>query len=152
MKISFFLSVVKPDPPTGVKVRAVKGQKQMLNVSWSYPSSWKHGFYVLNFQLRYRPQFAEKVELDGLYIIMHRSFGWNGTMAYLGLWVCIYECLYLYLVPVKVDRWQYKQKTVLDDLWCSATHSVWSAASSQGWVWRCLEWLVWYCLCSHMVR
>ncbi|TRY82760.1 hypothetical protein DNTS_020637 [Danionella cerebrum] len=36
---------VKPDPPHRVIVRAVEGQKHMLKVSWSYPSSWKSGYY-----------------------------------------------------------------------------------------------------------
>ncbi|KAK7157609.1 hypothetical protein R3I93_008948 [Phoxinus phoxinus] len=56
--------IIKPDPPTRVVVRAVKGQKHMLNVSWSYPSSWKRGFYVLHFQLRYRPQLAEQYQTE----------------------------------------------------------------------------------------
>ncbi|XP_077066841.1 interleukin-6 receptor subunit alpha [Siphateles boraxobius] len=54
--------IIKPDPPTRVVVRAVVGQKHMLKVSWSYPSSWKHGFYALHFQLRYRPQLAEQYQ------------------------------------------------------------------------------------------
>ncbi|XP_067304914.1 interleukin-6 receptor subunit alpha [Pseudorasbora parva] len=61
--LSFKLhDIIKPDPPTRVVVRAVEGQKQMLKVSWSYPSSWKHGFYNLHFQLRYRPRFAEQYQ------------------------------------------------------------------------------------------
>ncbi|XP_026108669.1 interleukin-6 receptor subunit alpha-like isoform X1 [Carassius auratus] len=54
--------IIKPDPPTFVVVRAVEGQKHMLKVSWSYPSSWKHDFYTLNFQLRYRPQLTEQFQ------------------------------------------------------------------------------------------
>nr|AVI05199.1 interleukin 6 receptor [Ctenopharyngodon idella] len=62
-ELSFRLhDIIKPDPPTRVVVRAVEGQKHILKVSWSYPSSWKHGFYVLHFQLRYRPQLAEQYQ------------------------------------------------------------------------------------------
>ncbi|XP_051576514.1 interleukin-6 receptor subunit alpha-like isoform X2 [Myxocyprinus asiaticus] len=58
--ISFKLQdIIKPDRPTNVVVRAVEGQ-DTLKVSWSYPSTWKQGFYYLRFQLRYRPQQAQE--------------------------------------------------------------------------------------------
>ncbi|KAK9960822.1 hypothetical protein ABG768_008656 [Culter alburnus] len=54
--------IIKPDPPSNVSVRPVEGQKHNLKVFWSYPSSWKHGYYVLHFELRYRPQLAENYQ------------------------------------------------------------------------------------------
>ncbi|XP_051574722.1 interleukin-6 receptor subunit alpha-like isoform X2 [Myxocyprinus asiaticus] len=54
--------IIKPDHPTKVVVRAVEGQKNTLQVSWTYPSNWKHGYYNLHFQIRYRPQQAQKYQ------------------------------------------------------------------------------------------
>ncbi|XP_043116136.1 interleukin-6 receptor subunit alpha [Puntigrus tetrazona] len=62
-RLSFKLhDIIKPDPPSQVSVRAVEGKKHRLNVSWSYPNTWKHGFYALHFQLRYRPQLKEQYQ------------------------------------------------------------------------------------------
>lgn len=54
--------IIKPDPPSKVEVRAVEGLNHVLQVSWSYPNSWKRGFYILQFHMRYRPQQAEKYQ------------------------------------------------------------------------------------------
>ncbi|KAG7335766.1 hypothetical protein KOW79_000459 [Hemibagrus wyckioides] len=60
--------IIKPDPPDGVEVKPVKGEPQILNVSWSLPATWMWEFYyTLNFQLRYRPLLAneyQKVDTD----------------------------------------------------------------------------------------
>ncbi|KTG42027.1 hypothetical protein cypCar_00020309 [Cyprinus carpio] len=69
--------IIKPDPPTDVKVRAVEGQKHMLKVSWSYPSSWKHGFYALHFQLRYRPQLKEQYQSVLIDDRMDKEVSWT---------------------------------------------------------------------------
>ncbi|XP_076826213.1 interleukin-6 receptor subunit alpha [Brachyhypopomus gauderio] len=61
-------NIIKPDPPARVAVREVAGQLQALHISWSYPASWRQGFYFLKFQLRYRPLQAreyQQVDLDG---------------------------------------------------------------------------------------
>ncbi|XP_039536153.1 interleukin-6 receptor subunit alpha isoform X2 [Pimephales promelas] len=82
-ELSFKLhDIIKPDPPTRVVVKAVEGQKQTLNVSWSYPSSWKDGYYVLHFQLRYRPQLAEQYQLVLIdeYSIRQQSLAINDAL------------------------------------------------------------------------
>lgn len=63
--------VVKPDPPTNVEVRPVEGRNNILKVSWSYPRTWKIGYYFLHFYLRYRPQHAEKVIWEFWCICLH---------------------------------------------------------------------------------
>lgn len=67
-EINFRLpNIIKPDPPINVEVKAVTGHNHKLRVSWWYPSTWKHGFYNLQFQLRYRPQQAENYQfIDGI--------------------------------------------------------------------------------------
>ncbi|XP_030639458.1 interleukin-6 receptor subunit alpha [Chanos chanos] len=55
-------NIIKPDPPSRVKVSAVQGQNHALLVSWSYPSTWRQGFYYLNFQMKYHPQHSEKYQ------------------------------------------------------------------------------------------
>ncbi|XP_063054341.1 interleukin-6 receptor subunit alpha [Engraulis encrasicolus] len=60
---------IKPDPPVSVRASGLQGGERLLVVSWSYPLSWRRGFYQLRFQLRYRPAHADKyqtVETEGL--------------------------------------------------------------------------------------
>ncbi|KAK2903132.1 hypothetical protein QQF64_009961 [Cirrhinus molitorella] len=76
--ISFNLhDIIKPDPPTRVVVRSVEGQQHILKVYWSYPSSWKHGYYALQFELRYRPQLKEQYQLVEIEEIMDREVSWT---------------------------------------------------------------------------
>ncbi|XP_031432455.2 interleukin-6 receptor subunit alpha-like [Clupea harengus] len=53
---------VKPDPPVSLRASEVQGGERMLSVTWSYPASWKRGYYFLRFQLRYRPSHGEKYQ------------------------------------------------------------------------------------------
>ncbi|KAF4088515.1 hypothetical protein AMELA_G00082960 [Ameiurus melas] len=56
-------NIIKPDPPVEVKVKPVKGEPHMLNVSWSSPTTWMWDlFYTLQFQLRYRPLHAKQYQ------------------------------------------------------------------------------------------
>ncbi|XP_047010924.1 interleukin-11 receptor subunit alpha isoform X2 [Ictalurus punctatus] len=56
-------NIIKPDPPVEVKVKPVKGEPHMLNVSWSSPTTWMWDlFYTLRFQLRYRPLHSKQYQ------------------------------------------------------------------------------------------
>ncbi|XP_041962735.1 interleukin-6 receptor subunit alpha-like isoform X2 [Alosa sapidissima] len=55
-------NAIKPDPPASVRVSGVEGGERMLGVAWSYPASWRRGFYLLRFQLKYRPTQREKYQ------------------------------------------------------------------------------------------
>ncbi|XP_031432075.1 ciliary neurotrophic factor receptor subunit alpha isoform X1 [Clupea harengus] len=58
------INVLKPDPPDRVNVMSVDGKERMLDVSWSYPTSWKwDDFYFLEFELRYRPVLGEMYQI-----------------------------------------------------------------------------------------
>ncbi|GAA6067405.1 uncharacterized protein LOC113643539 [Tachysurus ichikawai] len=53
----------KPDPPEDVKVKPVKGEPHILNVSWSLPATWMWElYYTLQFQMKYRPLHAKKYQ------------------------------------------------------------------------------------------
>ncbi|KAM4860778.1 interleukin-6 receptor subunit alpha [Thomomys bottae] len=52
-------SVLKPDPPTNVKVTAMTGNPHWLNVTWQDPPSWNSDFYRLHFELRYRAEWSK---------------------------------------------------------------------------------------------
>lgn len=107
--------IIKPDPPTRVVVRAVKGQKHMLKVSWSYPSSWKHGYYVLHFEIRYRPQLAEQYQSELIDEYIDRRQSWM-----------IYDAL-----PHIKYEVQLRAKDEFDGVWSDWTEAVfavtWSA-------------------------
>uniref|UniRef100_A0A8C2AT80 Interleukin 6 receptor n=1 Tax=Cyprinus carpio TaxID=7962 RepID=A0A8C2AT80_CYPCA len=102
--------IIKPDPPTDVKVRAVEGQKHMLKVSWSYPSSWKHGFYALHFQLRYRPQLKEQYQSVLIDDRMDKEVSWT-----------IYDAL-----PHIQYEVQLRAKDEFDGLWSDWTDTVYA--------------------------
>ncbi|KAL2084132.1 hypothetical protein ACEWY4_019650 [Coilia grayii] len=53
---------IKPDPPMSLRASGVQGGERLLGVSWTYPASWRRGFYLLRFQLRYRPSHGEKYQ------------------------------------------------------------------------------------------
>ncbi|XP_062848849.1 interleukin-6 receptor subunit alpha isoform X2 [Trichomycterus rosablanca] len=56
--------IIKPDPPAQVLVKPVEGEPHTLCVTWTYPSTWKQNhFYILHFQLRYRPVQALEYQL-----------------------------------------------------------------------------------------
>lgn len=106
---------LRPDPPSRVLVSAVEGLKHVLKVSWSYPSSWKNRFYVLQFHLRYRPQFAEQYQFGEISDKMERRLSWM-----------IYDAL-----PDTVYEVQLKAKDEFDGSWSDWTEPVfavtWSA-------------------------
>ncbi|KAI9533298.1 hypothetical protein NQZ68_025692 [Dissostichus eleginoides] len=51
------LSILKPDPPSGVSVRQEEGQEMRMTVTWSLPITWKSqdSFYKLIYEIKYRP-------------------------------------------------------------------------------------------------
>ncbi|XP_016387480.1 uncharacterized protein LOC107723404 isoform X2 [Sinocyclocheilus rhinocerous] len=111
--LSFKLhDIIKPDPPTRVVVRAVEGQKHMLKVSWSYPSSWKHGFYALHFDLRYRTQLAEQYQSVLIYDRMDRHVSWT-----------IYDAL-----PHTQYEVQLRAKDEFDGVWSDWTDAVYAVS------------------------
>ncbi|XP_056618259.1 interleukin-6 receptor subunit alpha [Triplophysa dalaica] len=69
--------ILKPDPPTKVEVRPVEGRNNILKVSWSYPRNWKIGYYFLDFYLRYRPQQAEKYQIEWIKETLHRRLSFT---------------------------------------------------------------------------
>lgn len=102
--------IIKPDPPTRVVVRAVEGQKHMLKVSWSYPSSWKYGFYALHFQLIYRPQLKEQYQSVLIDDRTDRHVSWM-----------IYDAL-----PHTQYEVQLRAKDEFDGLWSDWTDTVYA--------------------------
>ncbi|KAK1895302.1 Interleukin-6 receptor subunit alpha [Dissostichus eleginoides] len=68
------LSILKPDPPSGVSVRQEEGQEMRMTVTWSLPITWKSqdSFYKLIYEIKYRPlksfdhwQLRTREEYDG---------------------------------------------------------------------------------------
>ncbi|XP_027003645.2 uncharacterized protein LOC113643539 [Tachysurus fulvidraco] len=56
-------NIIKPDPPEDVKVKPVKGEPHILNVSWSLPATWMWElYYTLQFQMKYRPLHAKQYQ------------------------------------------------------------------------------------------
>ncbi|XP_069508070.1 interleukin-6 receptor subunit alpha isoform X3 [Ambystoma mexicanum] len=49
-------SVLQPDPPVNVTVKAVEGAPQKLTVTWKYPPTWNPVFYKLKFQVKYKAE------------------------------------------------------------------------------------------------
>ncbi|XP_021014224.1 interleukin-6 receptor subunit alpha isoform X1 [Mus caroli] len=54
------LKMVQPDPPANLVVSAIPGRPRWLKVSWQHPESWDPSFYLLQFQLRYRPVWSKE--------------------------------------------------------------------------------------------
>ncbi|XP_042537676.1 interleukin-6 receptor subunit alpha [Dipodomys spectabilis] len=52
-------TILKPDPPTNIKVTAMPGNPRWLNVTWQDPHSWNSDFYRLHFELRYRAEWSK---------------------------------------------------------------------------------------------
>lgn len=48
---------VKPDPPSGVKVRKTAGRETYMKVTWNFPVSWKPEdfFFKLKYEIKYKP-------------------------------------------------------------------------------------------------
>ncbi|XP_056143014.1 interleukin-6 receptor subunit alpha [Lampris incognitus] len=51
------LSILKPDPPSALKIHLVEGHERRLRVTWGAPSSWKRvdDNYELDYEISYRP-------------------------------------------------------------------------------------------------
>lgn len=49
-------SILRPDPPQGLRVESVPGYPRRLHASWTYPASWRRQpYFLLKFRLQYRP-------------------------------------------------------------------------------------------------
>ncbi|XP_032979183.1 interleukin-11 receptor subunit alpha isoform X3 [Rhinolophus ferrumequinum] len=49
-------SILRPDPPQGLRVESVPGYPRRLRASWMYPASWpRQPHFLLKFRLQYRP-------------------------------------------------------------------------------------------------
>ncbi|XP_042769180.1 interleukin-11 receptor subunit alpha isoform X4 [Panthera leo] len=49
-------SILRPDPPQGLRVESVPGYPRRLRASWTYPASWpRQPHFLLKFRLQYRP-------------------------------------------------------------------------------------------------
>ncbi|XP_017655920.1 interleukin-11 receptor subunit alpha isoform X2 [Nannospalax galili] len=49
-------SILRPDPPQGLRVESVPGYPRRLRASWTYPDSWRRQpHFLLKFRLQYRP-------------------------------------------------------------------------------------------------
>ncbi|XP_026173444.1 interleukin-6 receptor subunit alpha isoform X2 [Mastacembelus armatus] len=51
------LDILKPNPPSDVKVQQKEGCETCLKVTWNFPSSWKpqDSYYYLVYELKYQP-------------------------------------------------------------------------------------------------
>lgn len=50
-------SILRPDPPQGLRVESVPGHPRRLHASWMYPASWpRQPHFLLKFQVQYRPE------------------------------------------------------------------------------------------------
>ncbi|XP_077003962.1 interleukin-11 receptor subunit alpha [Tamandua tetradactyla] len=49
-------SILRPDPPQGLRVEPIPGYPRRLRASWMYPASWpRQPHFLLKFRLQYRP-------------------------------------------------------------------------------------------------
>lgn len=49
-------TILRPDPPQGLRVESVPGYPRRLHASWTYPASWpRQPHFLLKFRLQYRP-------------------------------------------------------------------------------------------------
>uniref|UniRef100_A0A8C6W6H4 Interleukin 6 receptor, alpha n=1 Tax=Nannospalax galili TaxID=1026970 RepID=A0A8C6W6H4_NANGA len=55
----YSLSTVQPDPPVNLVVTAMPGNPHWLNVSWQDPESWDPYYYLLQYEVRYRPEWSK---------------------------------------------------------------------------------------------
>uniref|UniRef100_A0A3B4XV93 Fibronectin type-III domain-containing protein n=1 Tax=Seriola lalandi dorsalis TaxID=1841481 RepID=A0A3B4XV93_SERLL len=51
------LNILKPDPPSDVKITALEGHETWIKVTWYSPTSWKHQdrYYELIYEVKYWP-------------------------------------------------------------------------------------------------
>ncbi|XP_060223466.1 interleukin-6 receptor subunit alpha isoform X1 [Meriones unguiculatus] len=66
------LKIVKPDPPANLVVSAIPGRPRWLNVSWQDPASWDTRYYLLQFELRYRPVWSKTFTMWLLPVAQHQ--------------------------------------------------------------------------------
>ncbi|XP_012976153.1 interleukin-6 receptor subunit alpha [Mesocricetus auratus] len=65
------LTMVQPDPPMNLVVSAIPGKPRWLNVSWQDPESWDSSYYMLKFELRYRPVWSKSFTVWLLPVAQH---------------------------------------------------------------------------------
>ncbi|XP_008852990.2 interleukin-6 receptor subunit alpha isoform X1 [Nannospalax galili] len=53
------IRIVQPDPPVNLVVTAMPGNPHWLNVSWQDPESWDPYYYLLQYEVRYRPEWSK---------------------------------------------------------------------------------------------
>ncbi|GAA6220665.1 interleukin-6 receptor subunit alpha-like isoform X1 [Lates japonicus] len=51
------MDIMKPDPPSDVKVTQEEGHETWIKVTWNFPTSWKYEdrYYKLIYEVKYRP-------------------------------------------------------------------------------------------------
>ncbi|XP_039974368.1 interleukin-6 receptor subunit alpha [Xiphias gladius] len=63
------LGILKPDPPSDVKVKQEEGHETWIKVTWNFPTSWKpqDRYYELIYEVKYRPLkssfYHEQIEM-----------------------------------------------------------------------------------------
>ncbi|XP_054477360.1 interleukin-6 receptor subunit alpha [Anoplopoma fimbria] len=69
------LNILKPDPPSDVRVRQEEGQEMRMKVTWSWPNSWKSNdnYYDLIYQIQYRP-LKSSLYYGQIQILKKRSY------------------------------------------------------------------------------
>lgn len=66
------LKMVQPDPPANLVVSAIPGRPRWLKVSWQDPESWDPSYYLLQFELRYRPVWSKTFTVWPLQVAQHQ--------------------------------------------------------------------------------
>ncbi|CAO2598907.1 Interleukin-6 receptor subunit alpha [Lemmus lemmus] len=66
------LKIVRPDPPVNLVVSAIPGRPRWLKVSWQDPESWDSRYYMLKFELRYRPVWSKTFTVWLLQVAQHQ--------------------------------------------------------------------------------
>lgn len=63
---------LQPDPPANLVVSAIPGRPRWLRVSWQDPESWDPSYYLLQFELRYRPVWSKTFTVWPLQVAQHQ--------------------------------------------------------------------------------
>uniref|UniRef100_A0A4W6FW84 Interleukin 6 receptor n=1 Tax=Lates calcarifer TaxID=8187 RepID=A0A4W6FW84_LATCA len=62
------MDIIKPDPPSDVKVTQEEGHETWIKVTWNFPTSWKYEdrYYKLIYEVKYRPLKSSYVQVQGI--------------------------------------------------------------------------------------